>query len=47
MMPSAVAPSDARWVTNSLAAISLSTAGVPCVIGGAATSAVLNYWAAQ
>lgn len=30
-----------------LAAISLSTAGVPCVIGGAATSAVLNYWAAQ
>jgi len=30
-----------------LAAISLSTAGLPCVIGGAATSAVLNYWAAQ
>jgi hypothetical protein len=30
-----------------LAAISLSAAGVPCVIGGAATSAVVGYWAAQ
>jgi hypothetical protein len=30
-----------------LATISLSAAGVPCVIGGAATSAALNYWAAQ
>ena len=30
-----------------LAAISLSVAGVPCVIGGAASSAVLTYWAAQ
>jgi hypothetical protein len=30
-----------------LATISLTAAGVPCVIGGAATSAALNYWAAQ
>jgi hypothetical protein len=30
-----------------LATISLSAAGLPCVIGGAATSAALNYWAAQ
>jgi hypothetical protein len=30
-----------------LATISLSAAGVPCVIGGAATSAALNYWAGQ
>jgi len=30
-----------------LAAISLTAAGLPCVIGGAATSAALNYWAAQ
>ena len=30
-----------------LAAISLSVAGIPCVIGGAASSAVLSYWAAQ
>jgi hypothetical protein len=30
-----------------LAAISLSVAGAPCVIGGAASSAVLTYWAAQ
>jgi hypothetical protein len=30
-----------------LAAISFSVAGLPCVIGGAATSAALNYWAAQ
>jgi hypothetical protein len=30
-----------------LAAISLSVAGIPCVIGGAASSAVLTYWAAQ
>ena len=30
-----------------LATMSLTAAGVPCVIGGAATSAVLNYWAAQ
>jgi len=30
-----------------LATMSLSAAGVPCVIGGAATSAALNYWAAQ
>jgi len=27
-----------------LATISLSAAGLPCVIGGAATSAALNYW---
>ena len=30
-----------------LATVSLSAAGLPCVIGGAATSAVLGYWAAQ
>jgi hypothetical protein len=30
-----------------LATMSLSAAGLPCVIGGAATSAALNYWAAQ
>jgi len=30
-----------------LAAISFSAAGIPCVIGGAATSAALNYWAAE
>ena len=30
-----------------LATISLSAAGLPCVIGGAAISAALNYWAAQ
>jgi hypothetical protein len=30
-----------------LAALSYSVAGIPCVIGGAATSAVLNYWAAK
>jgi hypothetical protein len=30
-----------------LATISLSAAGLPCVIGGAATSAALNYYAAQ
>jgi hypothetical protein len=30
-----------------LATVSLSAAGLPCVIGGAATSAALNYWAAQ
>ena len=30
-----------------LATISLTAAGLPCVIGGAATSAALNYWAAQ
>jgi hypothetical protein len=30
-----------------LAAISLTAAGLPCVIGGAATSAALNYWAAK
>lgn len=30
-----------------LATMSLTTAGLPCVIGGAATSAMLNYWAAQ
>jgi hypothetical protein len=28
-----------------LATMSLSAAGLPCVIGGAATSAMLNYWA--
>jgi hypothetical protein len=30
-----------------LATISLSAAGLPCVIGGAATSAAVNYYAAQ
>ena len=30
-----------------LATISLSAAGLPCVIGGAASSAALNYYAAQ
>jgi len=30
-----------------LATVSLTAAGLPCVIGGAATSAALNYWAAQ
>ena len=30
-----------------LATMSLGAAGLPCVIGGAATSAALNYWAAQ
>jgi hypothetical protein len=30
-----------------LSTMSLSAAGLPCVIGGAATSAALNYWAAQ
>jgi hypothetical protein len=30
-----------------LATMSLTAAGLPCVIGGAATSAALNYWAAQ
>jgi hypothetical protein len=30
-----------------LAVISLSAAGLPCVIGGAATSAALNYWSAK
>ena len=30
-----------------LATVSLSAAGLPCVIGGAATSAALNYYAAQ
>jgi hypothetical protein len=30
-----------------LAALSLTAAGIPCVIGGAATSAVFNYWAAK
>jgi hypothetical protein len=30
-----------------LATMSLTTAGVPCVIGGAATSTLLNYWAVQ
>src|SRR4051812_10079313 len=30
-----------------LATISLTAAGLPCVIGGAATSAALNYWTAQ
>jgi len=30
-----------------LAALSYSVAGIPCVIGGAATSAVLNYWSAK
>jgi hypothetical protein len=30
-----------------LATMSLSAAGLPCVIGGAASSAVFNYWAAQ
>ncbi len=30
-----------------LAVLSFSAAGIPCVIGGAATSAALNYWAAQ
>ena len=30
-----------------LATMTLTAAGLPCVIGGAATSAALNYWAAQ
>jgi hypothetical protein len=30
-----------------LATMSLSAAGLPCVIGGAASSAMFNYWAAQ
>ena len=30
-----------------LATMSLTAAGLPCVIGGAATSAALTYWAAQ
>ena len=30
-----------------LATMSLGAAGLPCVIGGAASSAALNYWAAQ
>ena len=30
-----------------LATMSLTAAGLPCVIGGAATSAALNYWSAQ
>ena len=30
-----------------LATMTLSAAGLPCVIGGAATSAALNYWAAR
>ncbi|MEA2980330.1 MAG: hypothetical protein QOF09_2153 [Alphaproteobacteria bacterium] len=30
-----------------LATVSLSAAGLPCVIGGAAASAALNYWAAR
>lgn len=30
-----------------LATMSLSAAGLPCVIGGAASSAVINYWSAQ
>ena len=30
-----------------LATVSLTAAGLPCVIGGAATLAALNYWAAQ
>jgi hypothetical protein len=29
------------------AAVSLTALGLPCVIGGAASSAALNYWAAQ
>jgi len=29
------------------ASLSLGTLGLPCVIGGAATTAVVNYWAAQ
>ena len=30
-----------------LAALSYGTAGIPCVIGGAATSALVSYWSAQ
>ena len=30
-----------------LAALSYGAAGIPCVIGGAATSAALSYWSAQ
>ena len=30
-----------------LAVMSVGAAGIPCVIGGAATSAVLTYWAAK
>ena len=30
-----------------LAMMSVGAAGIPCVIGGAATSAVLTYWAAK
>jgi hypothetical protein len=29
------------------AIVSLTAAGIPCVVGGAATSAVLNFWTAQ
>ena len=29
------------------AAVSLTALGLPCVIGGAVTSAAINYWAAQ
>ncbi len=30
-----------------LAVVSLTAAGIPCVVGGAVTSAALNYWTAQ
>ena len=30
-----------------LAVMSLTAAGIPCVVGGAVTSAALNYWTAQ
>ena len=30
-----------------LAVVSLTAAGLPCVVGGAVTSAALNYWTAQ
>jgi hypothetical protein len=29
------------------AVVSLTAAGIPCVVGGAVTSAALNYWTMQ